>query len=672
MKEWHGYRDDLAKIGDNIDESQNISFRVKGELRRRPGLGLKKQLTAQSMGAIVTDSGSWIVANNGGTLTGYDLDNDTTFTVASGLTSSPRGNWANANGQLYFSNGVDPVQVISDGATAAQDAGITGPASASSAGSPAAGTVTAGVHLIRYRYKNSATGYYSNPSPDLEFTAAGSQNIPLTLVTSADAKANQMVIEMTLAAGDEYFVVATITAATSYTINISDALLALNQNSNVYSAPDGYGFDVPPAQALMIEHRSRLWFLAEDGTLYWSRALFPEALNILDWARKVNFGRSDTPTALFSYYSDIYLGGLRGMSRLAYDTDPAASKVTPVPGDMGIYNQRCYTVANGDVFGFGPTGAWRMSDLYPRHISRPIDQTFQDLVDETQSEKFHVTFDPQERAVYFFFVRTGDTSPKDAICFETLTQNWSLRTFRNQMQSSLVTGDAQRPTRSWLGDNDGGWIWRQEEGKFDGLPPTMTSGVLTVGTSSTTTAINITTPALPTSTYTPVGAMVYNEDTDETVRVVSNTANQMTVSPAFASAPGSGTLLFLASIEVVGVSEWYIPGNLNRTFNPPRLQIDDYVTGGGVELRVSIFNNFSATKIQLTEISSDDTNPLGVTLDNGDAVIDTSVVGPTGVTPSDDSKALRWKFIQRKPQGVMKILDISWQDDRPPTAERTE
>ncbi len=71
----------------------------------------KITLAAQSLGALETSSGSWLVANNAGTLTSYNLGTDATTTVKSGLSATPRGNWANAAGQLYFANGTDALQV---------------------------------------------------------------------------------------------------------------------------------------------------------------------------------------------------------------------------------------------------------------------------------------------------------------------------------------------------------------------------------------------------------------------------------------------------------------------------------------------------------------------------------------------------------------------------------
>lgn len=672
--DWRGYDNSRSPIGDNLEEANNISFRVRGELRRRPGLGLRKPLDAQSMGALATSTGSWIVGNDAGTLTGLDMDDDSTFTVASGLSATPRGNWTNAGGALYFTNGTDPIQVITAGDAVAADAGIAAPVAAPTAGSPAAGTVDAGVHLIRYRYKNSVTGYYSNPSPDLEFTAAGSQNVPLTLVASADPKVDQQVIEMTLQAGDVYYVVATQAQSTSYTINISDLLLAVNLAVNTYAAPDGFGHEPPPDANLMIEHRGRifLWGTAANE-LYWSRALYPEAFNLFDWVRKVDFGRSDTPTAMAGFYSDIYLFGRRSMRRLSYETDPAAAMLITLPTDHGAYNQRCVVEANGDLYGLGPAGIWKIEGIHPEHISRPMDETFRDLADETKSEQFHGVFDPDERAIWFFFVRTGDTDCQDALCYELLTKNWSLRSFRHTIQSSLVAGDDLRPTRAWLADNDGGYIWRLQPDQFDALPPPLTSGVVTTGVGSTDTVLAVN-ENMPTTGQDLTGAIIYNPITGEERLIASNTSNTITLTVALATAPAPSVEFFIGSIRVEGLSEYTTVGQLNQTITPPRLQVDDLTpTGQGIVLTFTVYQDFSTTRTAFTTQSAFDTPPAGITiLSNGDCQVDTSVIGPTVPAPTADAKALQWRFVQERPQNQMRIMSILWQMDQPPTKERAE
>lgn len=675
MRNWAGYQDDAAAVGDGMRTVNNVSLRVKGQVSRRPCLGSRITLSAQSLGAMETSSGSWLVANNAGTLTSYNMATDAATTVKTGLAATPRGNFANASGQLYFANGTNALQVLKQGSAVALAAGITGPASAPTAGTPAAGSITAGVHLIRFRWKDSTTGYVSNPSPVLTFTAAGSQNCPLTLGTTADTKADQMVIEMTLAAGSTYYAVATVADASSYTISVSDAVLATQQLANVYAGPDGYGCDVPPIAPLLCEHRGRLFVWgASDNLLYWSRAGYPEAFDVLDWARNVTQGKSDRPTALASYFNDLYLMGARSMRRLVYTGDPAAGMLVSIPGELGAYNQRCIAGVDGSLFGFGSAGAWIIDGIQPDHISRPIDETWQAEVDEAQSEEFHVFYDPQERAVWFCYVKTGDDKPQTAICYEQRTRQWTRRSFRNTIQCSLTVGDTSRATRTWLGDGDGGYCWKLEDDRVgDGVPASMTSAIATCDTGSTTTALNIveslsTAPSL-------AGCILYDETADIQRLISSNTANTITLATALPSAPAVGYRFYVGSVRCELISDWIMADALNKTMSPVRLNIDHLSDTQQVDVRVSVYANFSASATPFTT-QIDDTSPLGVTLTNNNTVatVDTSVVGPTCPVPFADAKCVRWQLVQQQPRGQFKLLDMQWQFESPRdiTKERIE
>ncbi len=674
MRTWRGYADDTTNIGTDPVVADNVSLRVRGQLSRRPCLGDKITLTAQSLGALETTSGSWLAANNAGTLTSYNLGTDVSFTLASGLASTPRGNWTNAGGQLYFTNGTDAIKVIGQGSAVAQDAGITGPSAAPSAGSPSSGSITAGVHLIRFRWKNSVTGYYSNPSDPLEYTAAGSQNLPLTLSTTSDAKVDQMVIEMTLVDGETYYVVATVADSASYTIDISDADLETDQLTDVYSGPDGFGCDVPPVSSLIMEHRGRI-FLWGGKLLYWSRAGFPEAFNVLDWARDVTPGKADQPTALMSFFNDLYLFSIHGMRRLVYTGDPAAGMIIGIPGELGAYNQRCLVQADGMLYGFCPSGAWYIDGIQPDYLSRPIDQTWMAEVDNSASEQFHGWYDPIEQAVWFAYVKTGDDFPQTAICYEVRNKQWTRRTFRNTIVASITVGDSSRTTVAWLAAGEGGKTWKLQSGRIgDGVPLAVTSGIVVCDTGCTTTILQIV-GALPTAPdYS--GAILYDETNDIQRRISSNTSSAITLATALPTTPAAGDRFYVGSVACRVKSQWQIAEALNQTMRPARLQVDHLSDGNEVDVRVSTFTNFNANAIQFTKQSVSDIAPQGVTLTNGStvAVVDTSVVGPTVPVNFQNAKCMAWQVIQQQPRGDFKLLDMTYQFDAKSeiSKERTE
>ncbi len=667
MRTWYGYADDTANIGTSPVVADNVTFRVRGQVGRRPCLGDKISLTAQSLGALETTSGSWLTANNAGTLTSYNLGTDVSFTLKSGLSATPRGNWANAGGQLYFTNGVDAVQVIGQGSAVAQAAGITGPASAPSAGSPGGGTITAGVHLIRFRWKNSVTGYYSDPSPVLTFTAAGSQNLPLTLGTTADAKVDQMVIEMTLVDGETYYVVATVADSASYTISIADGVLETQQLVNVYAGPDGFGCEPPPVSEFICEHRGRM-FVLNGKYLSWSRAGFPEEFNILDWTRDVSQGKSAIFSGMASFFNDLYIFNVDRMQRLVYTGDPAAGMLIGIPGSLGVFNIHCIVQADGMLYGFGPSGAWYIDGIQPDYLSRPIDQTWMAEVDESLAEQFHGWYDPIEQAVYFAYVATGDTYPQTSICYEIRTKQWSRRTYRNTIVASITVGDAERTTVAWLADADAGKTWKLQGNRIgDGVPALVASGIVVCDTGTTDTILQIV-GSLPTAPDY-AGAILYDETNDIQRLISSNTSSAITLSAPLPTTPSVGTRFYVGSIACRIKSQWQTAEALNQTMRPARLQVDHLSDGDEVDVRVSTYTNFSSNAIQFTKLSASDTDPLGVTLTNGDtvAVVDTSVVGPTVPVNFQNAKCMAWQVVQQQPRGQFKLLDMTYQFD-----ERTE
>lgn len=247
-------------IGDGLSLALNVSYHVEGELQRRPGLSGRIDLTSFLYGAVQhPEAGHFFVVVGDGELVGYDLDDGaqtSLYTLAATYTGAC---FANARGQLYYEDGILPMLVVARGDEAATTAGIAPPTAAPTVGSPSGGDVTAGAKTIRYRYFNATTGYYSDPSPAVAYTAAGSEDIPLTTVASSDTKVTNIIVEMTVSSGTAYFQAGLFANGTTCTVDISDTDLAVQVAASTYAAPDGYGHGQPPVARLLIEHRGRLF-----------------------------------------------------------------------------------------------------------------------------------------------------------------------------------------------------------------------------------------------------------------------------------------------------------------------------------------------------------------------------------------------------------------------------
>ena len=192
-------------------------------------------------------------------------------TLISGLNALIRGWFAAANGRLYFANGFDAVRVMTP--DVGYTAGIVGPVGAIGAvSSTAAGTIVAGNHLIRYRYKDSRTGYVSNPSDALEVNVTGgAQSLTFNIsgggpiVASADAKVDTILVEMTpVNAANYYQAASALNAAASVTVNLTDQQLInqINSDAEYGSARtfDLFSHEPPPALAVMAVQRGRAFY----------------------------------------------------------------------------------------------------------------------------------------------------------------------------------------------------------------------------------------------------------------------------------------------------------------------------------------------------------------------------------------------------------------------------
>ena len=130
--------------------------------------------------------------------------------------------------------------------------------------STAAGSVGLGVHLVRYRYLDSATGYVSNPSEERQIavataakklTFAVSTSGAANIIRSTDGKVDTIVIEMTVAGGTAFFEAARApNTSSTIDVDISDAALAVS-----FLGWPNFGHEPPPVTKYLYAHRRRLW-----------------------------------------------------------------------------------------------------------------------------------------------------------------------------------------------------------------------------------------------------------------------------------------------------------------------------------------------------------------------------------------------------------------------------
>jgi hypothetical protein len=459
----------------------------------------------------------------------------------------------------------------------------------------------------------------------------------------------------------------TITIASGFSANWGGRLVQVGTDTTVYpistitsttiTLSSNYAGSTSASATITI-------YSSQYDTLYWSRAGYPEECFPTRWARRVLQNKSDKPAGQVSFYNDLYLFGQYSMRRFIYDKDPATAMLENIPGVLGVYNQACLVEAEGRLFGFGRAGAWVISGILPQHISRPVDKSVEERIDRTYADKFHGFFDPQERAVYFAYVVIGDTNPRNFFKLEVDKNKWSLGTWRQPLTASCITGSSGRVVQPYLADANG-YVWNIKEDHFDGLPPSMTSGIVTVDVGATTTSI----PTVESLSTSPnlAGAILYNPATGEEKLISSNSANTITCA-AFSGAPSQGTPLYIGSIPVSITSAWWTGTGMNRKMRPRYLRMAWLPGTTSGSWTVKVYQNFSATPVTFTQFP-DDKPPDGVTITNGGTSITVNFAGSTSAPdgfveipmPADWVRALRFVITTATPVDAMRLVAV-WFD----------
>lgn len=200
--------------------------------------------------------------------------------IATGLNNVHPAVMASCQGGLYYTNNFDPVKVWYGVTAALQDAGIYGPAAVIGPPTLAAGGFSNGDHEVRYRYKNTKTGYVSNPSPALVVTVTGGNGIATftvtisggggDIITSTDPKVDQIVIEATAIGGGTFYQAGVgVNAPGNIVVGMNDAALQQQFNSDAaYGSSEDletYSSDVPPLCAIVIPYRGRMWYIGDQA-----------------------------------------------------------------------------------------------------------------------------------------------------------------------------------------------------------------------------------------------------------------------------------------------------------------------------------------------------------------------------------------------------------------------
>src|SRR6185369_1391322 len=339
------------------------------------------------------------------------------------------------------------------------------------------------------------------------------------------------------------------------------------------------------------------------ATLYWSRALYPESWDSVNYMRAVTMDAGDSPTAMCSFYSDLYVFGSRSMRRVIYASDPAAAQVQDVPGNMGAFHQRCVLKIDGGLMiGWGRNGMWMIDAMQPKKISKEIDATLMSLASSTNLTQRFVCYEPTRREVVFVFPLAGSSTCKAAFAWSLDTQEWVLWKWRNAMTAGVMNTQYTDRARLTLFDSSG-YGWRVGVAVNDGTD----SGTVTVTAGSTTTVVNGTNTAV-------VGQILYRPTTGEERTITAASGSQITVA-ALASAPTAGEVIYVGSIRRRLLTKWYVGDGIDQKKRPRKFMIALRPSGTMGSATVAYYQDFGSTPVTLTAFAAD-TQPDGVAITN--------------------------------------------------------
>lgn len=262
MREWQGIRDDQTTVGgDAFTDARGVGYAIDGELQRRPGLTYLSAVGGTSLGSFRSPTtNAWATLTEAdGDVQAVAIASGTATSLASGYAVDESPVWYNAGPRTYVTNDFDRVKVWDGVWSTLRDAGIAGPAAAMAGPtSTAAGSCTAGVHLLRYCFIDSTSpggAYRSNPSLPLTYTVvAGQQQLTFSvgaaatdIISSTDPKVDTIAVQMTTADGEVYYVAATCAnTATSVVVDLADSALVQQELAALY---DEEGHEQPPPAA---------------------------------------------------------------------------------------------------------------------------------------------------------------------------------------------------------------------------------------------------------------------------------------------------------------------------------------------------------------------------------------------------------------------------------------
>jgi len=363
---------------------------------------------------------------------------------------------------------------------------------------------------------STGTADFTNASTDVDEGTTDPEWDEDTLGASAGASALVWLIQKD---GDD----------TAYEVSYAD-----NANSKLV-LKDAYGGTTSVDSDYKIFSRA--------DVIWVSNPAYPEGFTPTKWIDGPVGEMSGALRAGIGYSQSMIFFSLSGMYRFSWDQGPLVDPWwTALSNKRGAISQRVVIEVDGTVFSMDRLGFHAWSGVFPRHISRPIDDVLNEI-DWDQSENFHAVFFPRLRAIRWYVCFEDETEPKHFVQLDVDRGTWGTGEHEVGISESRLVPTLAGPL-VYLGDENG-HLWLADTGTCDGCDGDYSP--LTVRAGATTTWIPVE-EQIPTTNAGLAGCMAHHVEGDESQVIASNTGYEITLDEALAAAPEEGDTIWVGSI----------------------------------------------------------------------------------------------------------------------------
>lgn len=286
---------------------------------------------------------------------------------------------------------------------------------------------------------------------------------------------------------------------------------------------------------------------AAKNTVYFSKALYPEAFNVTtDWIRVLE-NKGDVLAALLAWRNAVLVFGSWSMELFTWEADPGDTddgRLYPVPGNRGALTQRVVVEYAGVAYSMDKQGIFAYDGETLQDLSGAIRNVLKGI-NYSLAERFHAHWDCITKQYVVFVCHGKDVYPQTSLAYRPADGSWDISFYDHQVaegfSAPLASGELW-PHHVWRDTT----IGAAHRGYADLVPP----GYAAKGTVTSASRTSI---QVSEELYTDMdNVMGHWEEGAEVAEVKSSTSSTATmVGTGFTSAPAVGDTIQFGRIRAL-------------------------------------------------------------------------------------------------------------------------